>query len=142
MFLLSFLFAQDSFAKDNEIRIGACIGLNDCTVGVQLEYGRPEFTVGLHSSLMFNGIFAHYNFMNTGEELIRPILGLRAQYDLDICLYGGCSEDIFLTPYLGGEVHSRYITLRATVGPNFWADGTLAYNAIGATAAILGNIAF
>ena len=46
---------------------------------LQVEYGRPEFTVGVHSVLFVNGIFAHYNFMNTGEELFRPLLGVRGQ---------------------------------------------------------------
>ena len=45
MIFLSLILAQDSFAKDNGIRIGACVGYTDCHVGLQIEYGRPEFTV-------------------------------------------------------------------------------------------------
>ena len=143
MVLLPLFLVQDSLAQDNEIRVGACIGLNDCTVGIQLEYGQPKFTVGLHSSLMFNGVFAHYNFINT-KELFRPFVGFRTQYNLDICLYGnsGCGDELFFTPYVGGEVHFRYITLRATVGPNFWTASGWEFNALAGTAAILGNIAF
>jgi len=138
MLFLSLLLAQDSFAKDNEIRIGACVGYTDCHVGLQMEYGRPEFTVGVHSVLFVNGIFAHYNFTKTGEEIFRPILGIRGESHAAIITGGTTLDDI--TPYLGGEAHFRYVTLRATVGPSF--DITTGYEDIGATLAVLGNISF
>ena len=138
MILLPLLLAQDSLAKDNEIRIGACVGYTDCHVGLQIEYGRPQFTVGVHSILYVSGIFAHYNFTKTGEEVFRPILGIRGESQSSIIIGGESFEDI--TPYLGGEAHFRYVTLRATLGPSF--DLFSGYEDIGATLAILGNISF
>ena len=136
MIFISLVLAQDSLAKDNEIRIGACVGYTDCHIGLQIEYGRPEFTVGVHSVLFVSGIFAHYNFTKTGEEVFRPILGIRGESHAAIITGGTTLDDI--TPYLGGEAHFRYVTLRATVGPSF--DILLGYQDIGATLAVLGNI--
>ena len=138
MFFLPLLLAQNSFAEDNEIRIGACVGYTDCHVGLQVEYGRPEFTVGVHSVLFVSGVFAHYNFMNTGEELFRPLLGVRGQTESS--LNGGVFDIADITPYLGFEAHFRYVTLRTTVGPSF--DLSSGYENIGATLAVLGNIPF
>ena len=97
----------------NEIRLGLCGGLS-CIVGLQLEYGTPQFTVGASSLILANSVFAQYNVLSLNNDRFRAVVGARGLY---------VTEAAFLTPeilglsvYVGPELHLKHLTVRGTAG--------------------------
>ena len=103
----------DKINPKNEIRLGLCGGLS-CAAGVQLEYGTPNFTIGLSSLIFTNSVFAQYNALSTNNDRLRAVIGVRGLHLIDIpyALAGGIGGSV----YLGTELHSKKITSRLTVG--------------------------
>ena len=98
----------------NEIRLGLCGGWA-CGVGLQLEYGTPQFTVGASSLIVANSVFAQYNAISLNNDRFRAVVGVRGLYIVDAGYLS--SEMMGLTVYVGPELHLKHLTIRGTVGP-------------------------
>ena len=116
LILLS-LLSQPLQAKEQDIRIGICGGNEDCILALQLEYGNSNFATGVYSNLLYYGAHAHYNVVKTNDNL-RFQLGVRGQYEFAMNIIAGSdsSDQLYFTPYLGAEFHTKRLTIRATGG--------------------------
>ena len=106
-----FLFlANIGYAGETEIRIGSSLAYWDTiTTMPQIEVGKPKGAIGIRSLLAINTLFAHANVYQFSDNF-RSLIGVTANNSLFTY------ASVYPGAYAGIEFHSKWVTIRPTVG--------------------------
>ena len=77
MSIFTVLFLSTAIA-DSEVRVGVTyMGMDQAAVLGQVEYGKPKYTIGLQSYILYNILFGHYNLYEIANTDLRILTGVR-----------------------------------------------------------------
>jgi len=117
-----FIFISNAIA-DSEVRVGVTyMGMDQAAVLGQVEYGKPNYTVGIQSYILYNILFGHYNLYEIANTDLRILTGVRTYHNIFSL------ESIPLSAYAGLEYHAKWFTIRPTIGAYYEGDISLTYS--------------
>ena len=105
MLILTVLFLSNA-AAESEVRLGATyMGMDQAAVLGQIEYGKPKYTVGIQSYILYNILFGHYNLYTIPNTDFRILAGARTYHSIfDLA-------SVSMSVYSGIEYHAKWFTL-------------------------------
>ena len=122
MSIFMFIFISNAIA-DSEVRVGVTyMGMDQAAVLGQVEYGKPNYTLGIQSYILYNILFGHYNLYEIANTDLRILTGVRTYHNIFSL------ESIPLSAYAGLEYHAKWFTIRPTIGAYYEGDISLTYS--------------